>query len=163
MIDARLLAGDGEPRVHKASRGVGLSQELPERDLRPSHRLMHPRSGVPQCIRSRAASRAASGRPSFAPPPRSVVNAFDDAHVAHYRRIAESSERGLIAGALVSGDRLSDTIEFDQYDRQIDARLINLGGAAVALPASIGFGASWPVLPENSIRPESRGETEISA
>ena len=49
--------------------GVGLSQDSPERDLRPSHRLMHPRSGVPQCIRSRAASRAASGRPSFARAP----------------------------------------------------------------------------------------------
>ena len=69
---------------------------------------------------------------------RSVVNAFNDAHVAHYRRIAENSQRGLVVGALVSSDRLGDIIEFDHYDRQIDASLTNLGGASESNVASAG-------------------------
>ena len=60
---------------------------------------------------------------------RSVVDAFDDAHVA-LRRIAQDTECGLVVGAVVGGDRLGEAVELDQYSALIDTGVISLGGAA---------------------------------
>jgi len=60
---------------------------------------------------------------------RSVVDAFDDAHVV-LRRIAQDIECGLVAGAVVSGDRLGEAVELDQYGALIYAGFISLGGVA---------------------------------
>ncbi len=60
---------------------------------------------------------------------RSVADAFNDPNIA-LGRIAQDSECGLVAGAVVGGDRLGETIELDQSGGLIDAGLINLGGAA---------------------------------
>ena len=58
---------------------------------------------------------------------RSVVNTFDDAQVA-LRRVAQSTQSGLVAWAVVGSDRLGEAVKFDQYGTLLDAALICLSG-----------------------------------
>ena len=60
---------------------------------------------------------------------RSVVDAFDDANVA-LRSIAQDCECGLVAGAVVGGNRLSEAVELDQYGALINPDLISFGNTA---------------------------------
>jgi hypothetical protein len=60
---------------------------------------------------------------------RSVVDAFDDANVA-LRSIAQDSECGLVAGAVVGGNRLGEAVELDQYGALINPDLISFGNTA---------------------------------
>jgi hypothetical protein len=59
---------------------------------------------------------------------KSGLDAFDDAQVA-LRRIPQGSKCGLVARAVMRGDRLGEAVELDQYGTLIDASLISLGRA----------------------------------
>jgi hypothetical protein len=62
-------------------------------------------------------------------PVRSVVYTFDDANVA-LCSIAQDSECGLVAGAVIGGNRLGEAVELDQYGALINPGLISFGNAA---------------------------------
>src|SRR5262245_13325992 len=59
----------------------------------------------------------------------SVVYTFDDANVA-LCSIAQDSDCGLVAGAVIGGDRLGEAAELDQYSALVNLGLISFGNAA---------------------------------
>ena len=72
-------------------------------------------------------------------PIRSVVRSFDDANVA-LCRIAQDSECGLVAGAVISSNRLGEAVELDQYGALINPDLmINSAGSTSRPVASLAI------------------------
>ena len=70
---------------------------------------------------------------------RSVIDAFDNSNVA-LRSIAQDSECGLVAGAVVGGNRLSEAVELDQYGALINPDLmINSAGSTSRPVASLAI------------------------
>ncbi len=52
-------------------------------------------------------------------------DAFDDADFP-FGTVAQSGQRGLVGGAVMSGDSLLDAVELDQHDALLQAALVNL-------------------------------------
>jgi len=77
-------------------------------------------------------------------PIRSVVRSFDDANVA-LCRIAQDSECGLVAGAVISSNRLGEAVELDQY-----GALFSFGTLATILDTAgeLTAGARRPFRPD---------------
>jgi hypothetical protein len=52
-------------------------------------------------------------------------DAFDDADFP-FGTVAQSGQRGLVSGAIMSSDSLLDTVELDQDDALLQAAFVNL-------------------------------------